>query len=92
MAYLVVGNITYSNTGNRNSALSAINSALSAFTYESVETIYTAGVNNSGNTVTISVRISDADVEAVRAALLAAWTVATRATTGHYISTFKVPD
>ena len=81
----------YSNSSNRNSALTAINSALSAYSVQGVATSQPAGVNTSGTAgITISISCKDADVEPLRTALLTAWSSGTRASTGQYISEVKV--
>jgi hypothetical protein len=91
MTYLIHGNITYSTAGNRNSALSAIQTTMASYSYENVTSLVPAGINSSGTAaLTISITVSDADVEAVRMALKTAWTGYPRATTGHHISAVKI--
>lgn len=90
MTYYIYGSINYANATARNNALSAINTTLSSYSVTNVATALPAGVNTSGTTaLTISIEVSDAQVEAVRMSLLTAWTGQTRATTGHYISAVK---
>jgi hypothetical protein len=91
MSYLVYGNLAYSNASNRNTALTNINNTLAGYGVENVAVNgFAAGVNTSGSTgLTISIRCSDAEVEALRVALKTAWTSGTRATTGHMISAVK---
>lgn len=91
MSYIVIGRLTYSTQTNRNTALNAINNTLANFTYQGVDTSLPAGVTTSGTTIiTISIQVNDADVDTIRMALLSSWTIAARATTGHYIGVVKV--
>lgn len=91
MAYLIVGNLAYSNQSNRNTAQTNINNVLASYSTTAVaSTGIAAGVNASGTTaLTISILCNDSDAEALRMALLTAWTSGTRATTGHWISAVK---
>lgn len=89
MAYNIVGNITYSTAGNRTTALNAINAVLANYTTTGVTTTIAAGVNTAGTTgITISIQCSDTDVNALRAALIPAWTGVAR--TAAFVGVFKV--
>lgn len=90
MTYLITGSLAYSTQANRNTAKTNINNVLAGYTITSVATSLSAGVVDSGTTgLTISIRCADADVNALRLALLTAWSSAARATTGHWIAVTK---
>lgn len=88
--YRITGSITYSNTTNRNTANTAVATALSGYSYTGVTSMYSSGINLSGNTVTISIEVSDADVSAINQALITAWSGPARLTTGYIFAVVKV--
>lgn len=91
MSYLIYGSLAYSTQANRNTAKTNVDNVLASYSVTNVAVGgFTAGVNTSGTTgLTISIRCSDADINALRFALLTAWSSGARATTGHYISAVK---
>jgi hypothetical protein len=79
--YIYAGTITYSNTSNRNTALSAIETELANWpTITGIATAYPAGVNTSGSTVlTISLLVPDeATVDGFRNAMVSKWSAGVR--------------
>lgn len=69
--------------------MNAINNVLAGYDWTGVTTSQPAGVNTSGTmAITISIQCDDADVNALRLALIPAWTGVAR--TSALMGVFKV--